>query len=114
MNWIRKCIATLALLGRYTVDFWSANITIARQVLSPRLEIEPETIELDSQVERPSEILALANLITFTPGTLVLDVDPGSRVVVHVLDDADEARESIPVRLERPILEITRTPKKTP
>lgn len=110
MKWIRKFFAAASLLGRYTIDFWSANITIARQVLSPRLEIQPETIEIDSKVEKPSEILTLANLITFTPGTLVLDVDPGSKVTVHVLDEADVARESIPENLEKPILRITRDP----
>ncbi len=111
MKWIRKFIALCLLLGRYTVDFWSANVTIAKQVLSPKLDIEPEAIEIDSKVEKPSEILSLANLITFTPGTLVLDVDPGKRVIVHVLDGADEARKSIPVRLEQPILYLTRGTK---
>jgi len=111
MKWIRKLIALCVLLGKYTVDFWSANLGIARQVLSRRLDIHPESIEISSRVEKPVEILTLANLITFTPGTLVLDVDPGERVVVHVLDGAEEAKKSIPVDLEQPILRITRGPE---
>ncbi|MDF1850866.1 MAG: Na+/H+ antiporter subunit E [Verrucomicrobiales bacterium] len=108
MSFFRRFFAALLLFVKYTGDFWKANITIARQVLSPKLEIEPESITLDTKVEKPSEILTLANLITFTPGTLVLDVEPGDHVVVHVLDKADEARESIPRDLEQPILKVTR------
>lgn len=108
MNLIQRILAAIVLLVKYTRDFWIANVTIARQVLSPNLDIQPETIELESKVEKPVEILTLANLITFTPGTLVLDVDPGERVIVHVLDNADQARESIPRDLEQPILKITR------
>lgn len=108
MNLFQRFLAAIVLLAKYTRDFWMANVTIARQVLSPKLSIHPETIELDSKVEKPAEILTLANLITFTPGTLVLDIDPGEKVVVHVLDEAAQARESIPRDLEQPILNITR------
>ncbi len=104
----------LALVMRYIADFVRANFTIARQVLSPRLEIEPETIEIETGVESPLEVLALSNLITFTPGTLALQVEPGKSLVVHVLDDAPAAAEAIRDRLERPLLEVTRSGRKVP
>ena len=105
---MRRLTAIVKLYVRYTIDFWLANLTIAKQVLSPRLSIQPEIIELDTKVETPLEILTLANLITFTPGTLVLGIDPGEKVRVHVLNDAEEAKKSIPRDLEAPILSITR------
>jgi multicomponent Na+:H+ antiporter subunit E len=108
MKVAQKIIAILKLYVRYTIDFWSANITIAKQVLSPDLKINPGIIVLDTKVEKPLEILTLANLITFTPGTLVLGIDPGKTLVVHVLDGAEEAKVSIPRDLEQPILSITR------
>jgi multicomponent Na+:H+ antiporter subunit E len=108
MNWMKKLIAALKLYFRYTMNFWVANFTIAKQVLSPNLTINPEIIVIDTKVETPLEILALANLITFTPGTLVLGIDPGKKLTVHVLDGAEEARVSIPRDLEAPILSITR------
>lgn len=98
----------IALFFHYLADFVRANVTIARQVLSPRLDIEPETIELPTEVESPGEILALSNLITFTPGTLTLEIEPGERLVVHVLDDAEAAAEGIREGLEKPLLEVTR------
>lgn len=98
----------LTLLSRYLRDFVRANLAIARQVLSPRMKIDPETIEMETSVESPLEVLALSNLITFTPGTLALEVEPGRRLVVHVLDDAEGAEQAIRERLEGPLLEITR------
>jgi multicomponent Na+:H+ antiporter subunit E len=97
------------LLFRYAIDFVQANLTIARQVLSPRLEIEPEIIEIDTRVKSPLEVLALSNLITFTPGTLTLEIDPEKeKLVVHVLDDAEVHATAIREGLEKPLLEITR------
>jgi multicomponent Na+:H+ antiporter subunit E len=99
----------LRLLFRYAIDFVQANLTIARQVLSPRLEIEPEIIEIDTRVKSPLEVLALSNLITFTPGTLTLEIDPEKeKLVVHVLDDAEVQATAIREGLEKPLLEITR------
>jgi len=103
----------LALITRYLFDFILANFTIARQVLSPKIDIKPETIELETKVESPAEVLALSNMITFTPGTLALEVEPGERLVVHVLDDGPAAAEAIRGRLEKPLLEITRSKKES-
>jgi len=102
----------LILIVGYIIDFVRANFTIARQVLSPKINVESETIELETSVETPIEVLALSNLITFTPGTLALEVEPGKRLIVHVLDDAPAAAQAIRERLEKPLLEITRSKKK--
>jgi len=98
----------IRLIGNYVTDFIAANITIARQVLSRRIEIEPETIVLDTEIAKPSEILALSNMITFTPGTLTLEIEPGKKLVVHALDDSEGARKAVRERLEQPLLAITR------
>ena len=98
----------LRLIAQDLFDFVRANLSIARDVLSPNPRIEPETIELETRAETPVEILALSNLITFTPGTLTLDIEPGGRLVVHVLKDGDKAARAICDRLETPLLEITR------
>lgn len=98
----------LKLIARYLFDFIRANLSVAKDVLSPHPRIDPETIELETKVETPLEILALSNLITFTPGTLALDVEPGKKLVVHVLKDGEGAARAIRERLEEPLLEITR------
>lgn len=107
-HWLLKIPRLVALLVRYTIDFWLANFTIAKQVLSSDPRISPEVIVIDTEVEKPVEILSLANMISFTPGTIALEIEPGKRLEVHVLNNAREARESIPEKLERPLLRITR------
>ncbi len=98
----------LRLIICYLIDFTKANLSIARDVLSPHPDIHPETIELETRVETPLEVLALSNLITFTPGTLALDVEPRGKLVVHVLKGGDGVAGAIRERLEGPLLEITR------
>ena len=96
------------LIIHYFCDFVVANLVLAKQLLSPRLDFKPEVIEIETWVESPAEILALSNMITFTPGTLTLDVKPGDKIAVHVLTDGAKAKEAIRERLEKPLLEITR------
>ncbi len=98
----------LTLITRYFADFIRANLMIARQVLSPRLDIHPGTVEIEIEAESPLEVLVLSNMITFTPGTLAIEFEPGRRIVVHVLDDAPAHASAIRERLEKPLLEITR------
>ncbi|MBL9155610.1 MAG: Na+/H+ antiporter subunit E [Verrucomicrobiales bacterium] len=100
----------IRLLASYTWDFVRANAVIARQVLSPRLEVRPETVVIPTEAREPYEVLALSNLITFTPGTLVLDFEPGKYITVHVLNDAAGAEATIKERLEQPLLAVLRKP----
>ena len=98
----------LRLLVTYAVDFVRANVTIARQLLSRDLQIDPEVIEMETEARTQVEMLALSNLITFTPGTLTLEIEPGKKLTVHALNDGPAARRAIRERLEKPLLAITR------
>ena len=105
---MKRILKLLQLIGRYWIDLAKANVTLAKQLLSPRMELEPEIIEIDTRSRTPLEILALSNMITSIPGTLTLDVEPGERLVVHVLSDPEGAAEDIRKRLEEPLLAVTR------
>jgi len=107
---MKRVLKLFPLVIRYGFDFIVANLTLAKQLLSPRMQIDPEIIEIETETRSPAEILALSNMITATPGTLTLDVEPGERLVVHVLSDGEEAADAIRERLEKPLLEITRPP----
>lgn len=108
MNLFGRISTGLKLYARYLFDFWHANFTIARQVLSPKQDIAPEIIEIPTQATSSVEILVLANLISFTPGSLVLTIKPGHYVRVHVLSHAEEARKDLAERIEKPLITITR------
>lgn len=55
-----------------------ANFALARQLQPPRMELNPEFFEIDTEANTPVEIPALSNMITSTPGTLTLDIEPDS------------------------------------
>jgi len=65
----------------------TANIDVARRVLSPSLPIKPGLVELSLELNGNLSRLVLSNSITLTPGTLTLEVNTESNtVLVHVID----------------------------
>lgn len=108
MNLIPRLMRLVRLAVRYTADFWISNFVIAGKVLSSRPDIHPGTITIPTRVGSHAEILAMSNLISFTPGTLLLNVEAGESLEVHTLDDRGPVGESITRNLEEPLLHITR------
>ncbi len=76
-------------LARYLAGFLFAlvlaNLDMARRVLSPRLPIDPEIVEVRTGLQSRLGRLMLANSITLTPGTLTVDVR-GEVLEVHWID----------------------------
>ncbi|MFN2319820.1 MAG: Na+/H+ antiporter subunit E [Dermatophilaceae bacterium] len=56
-----------------------ATVRLARDVLTPGLEVSPSIIEFPLRASSRGEIASMASSITITPGTLVLGV--------HTLED---------------------------
>ncbi|HSN52482.1 MAG TPA: Na+/H+ antiporter subunit E [Woeseiaceae bacterium] len=61
-----------------------SSIEVARIVLRPRIDVEPQVVTIDASSLGPVDQALLGNSITLTPGTLTLDVDEG-RLLVHAL-----------------------------
>lgn len=101
--------APLALV-RYFVYFLTAlvraNLDVAGRVLSPRLPLHPEVVEVETGLRSELGRLWLANSITLTPGTLTVDV-LDQRLRVHWIDsrpaggDLEAATEQIVRGFER-------------
>jgi multicomponent Na+:H+ antiporter subunit E len=81
----------------FVVELVRANITMMRYVYAPRLSIDPGVMTLKTRLKSPIGRLALANSISLTPGTLVLDF-AGDEITVHCLDmraiDPEKATET--------------------
>lgn len=87
----------------YTVAFLTevltANIDVARRVLSPSLPIAPDVIVIPLRVESDIAITTIANSITLTPGTLTMDYDEDRNVLyVHAIDASDRDLVVAPIR----------------
>lgn len=101
-RWLRLSPARiyhyLSYLVVLVVELLRANINMMRYVWAPRLDIDPGIVKVRTRLRSPIGRLALANSISLTPGSLVLDVEKDG-FVVHCLDmrtiDPDKASEAI-------------------
>lgn len=85
--------------------------TVAKMVLSPRIDLKPGIFAYPLTVRSDFEITLLANLITLTPGTLSVDVtDDRLTLYVHALDcsDIEANKRSIAEGFERKIMKAFR------
>ena len=80
------------------VELVRANLIMMRYVYAPRIRVNPGVVEVKIALKSPIGRLALANSISLTPGSLVLDVAEDG-LVVHCLDmqtiDPDKATQVI-------------------
>jgi multicomponent Na+:H+ antiporter subunit E len=75
----------LKYLGVFFIELVKANISVMRLVFSPSIDIKPGIIEIKTELKSPIGRLALANTITLTPGTLVVDIKEDS-LFVHCIN----------------------------
>ena len=68
-----------------------SNLRVARDVILPSDRMKPAILQVDVSGLAERQLLATANLITMTPGTLSLEVNSGEqKLVVHSLYVEDE------------------------
>lgn len=96
----------------FLMEFLKSNVSVARTVLFvPRNRILSTIMDYDTADLNPSEIIILAQLITLTPGTVVIDVDPQfQKLKVHILDTQtpDIALQRIERIIKPALLKVTR------
>ena len=94
----------LMYLGVFFIELTKANLNVMRLVFSPRIDIKPGIVEIKTRLESPIGRLALANSITLTPGTLVVDIKDDS-LFIHWINvsatDPVAATEEISARFEK-------------
>ena len=94
----------LMYLAAFTLELVKANLNVMRLVFSPSIDITPGFVEIKTDLKSPIGRLALANSITLTPGTLVVDIKGDSLFVHWINIDATDpvaATEAISARFEK-------------
>jgi multicomponent K+:H+ antiporter subunit E len=97
------------LFGHVLIDIVVANVEVALLVLGPTKRLRPAFIEVPLDSTHEIALTALISIVSLSPGTLCAELsDDRTRLIVHVLDLADEAAlvASIKSRYEAPLLEI--------
>ncbi len=99
----------LKYLVVFFIELVKANVSVMRLVFSPRINIKPGIVEIKTGLKSPIGRLALANTITLTPGTLVVDIKDDS-LFVHCINigstDQAEATAEISGRFENLLKKI--------
>jgi multicomponent Na+:H+ antiporter subunit E len=110
---VRKLIGTVdvfykpLVIVRLTVVFVYelivANLQVAWLIVRPRMQLKPAMIVVPLQLKSDVLIVALANMISLTPGTLTVDVAPDRQsLIVHCLNapDVEQVKRKIKQRFE--------------
>ncbi len=105
VRWTPKVIFFyLMYLGVFLLELLKANLSVMRLVFSPRIDIEPGIVKISTDLKTPMGRLALANSITLTPGTLVVDIKEDA-LYVHWISvsaiDPVAATEEISAKFEK-------------
>jgi multicomponent Na+:H+ antiporter subunit E len=97
LSWIIKLLRLIEFGLFYIKEVILSNLKVAYDVVTPSYFMKPALIEIDLTGMSDRQILAAANLITMTPGTLSLDLcEKTQRLKIHSMyvDNPDaEVRE---------------------
>ncbi|AVP36612.1 Na+/H+ antiporter subunit E [Staphylococcus felis] len=97
------------LIFVFLVELIKANIDVLRIILRPHIKNESAFFVYNTELEHKWQVALLSNLITLTPGTVVIGVnDDMKRLYIHCLDfSTKEAEvESIKSSLEKAVREV--------
>ncbi|MDQ0091198.1 multicomponent Na+:H+ antiporter subunit E [Paenibacillus anaericanus] len=92
-------IFTLAAIGKLFIIFiHELNISavmVMKHVLRPKIDVKPGIFKVETDLEGDLEITLLSLLICLTPGSVVMEITPDSKVLyVHGLN-MPESKESV-------------------
>ena len=110
-RYCRHVVRLVALLGHFLGELVVSSIDVALDVLTPGQRSRPAIVGIDLDVSTDIEIVALANLVSLTPGSLTIDISDDRRTLyVHAMfaDDAAELRAGVKRGMERRVLEAFR------
>jgi len=106
---IRAWPAVLRLAATVLYDIAKSNVEVARRVLGDESRLRPRFVWVPLRLRDPHAIVALAGIITLTPGTVSSELSEDRRhLLVHTLHCEDEAAlmADTQSRYENPLREI--------
>ncbi len=109
-NYPRKLPRLIIFLCYFFRELVISNFKVAIDIVTPPWHMQPGVIGFKTHTKNDLELTILANLISLTPGTLVLDVsEDKTTLFVHAmfLEDASEVDEGLR-DLEKRLLQFLR------
>lgn len=86
MKLMKRIINAILFIPFYGWKLITANIAIARDILRPKMNFIPGTVECPITIRSVNGLFLFSNLVSMTPGTLSLEIDDErEKLLVHVL-----------------------------
>jgi len=96
---LEKTPYLLEYIGIFLEALVLANFEVAKQLLKPGRSVDPNIISYSSRLESSAALTVLAESITLTPGTLVVDHNEDSNeLLIHCLNGGDEGETRQEIR----------------
>lgn len=99
------------LVGIVVWEVIVANLKVTKDVITPRFITRPAIYRYEMEARTEGEITLLSLIVTFTPGTLGLEVSEDHKALyVHVMfaEDRDAFSRRLRERIEKPLLRVLR------
>ncbi len=99
----------IKLVFVFLLELIKANIDVLRIILQPRTKNESAFFVYETDLEHPWQVALLSNLITLTPGTVVIGVnDDMKRLYIHCLNFSTKEEEVAGIKgsLEKAVREV--------
>ncbi len=112
-HYFRKVPKLISFIGYIIKELFNSNLRVTYDVLTRHHLMNPAIIAIPLDANTDREIVTLAALITFTPGTLVLEISPDRKYMyVHEMyvpgGDVEAVKQKLKDGFERRLLELTR------
>jgi multicomponent Na+:H+ antiporter subunit E len=101
---------SLQYVGVFVVALAKSNIDVMLRVINPKLPMRPGIVRIETKLTSPMARLILANSITLTPGTFVVDIKE-NLLYIHWIevcceDDPQQLALEISGQFEKILLQI--------
>lgn len=102
--YVMRYRALPAFVGHFLLRSVIAGVDVARRTLSPRLDLSPDIIDVQTALPSGAPRLLLAATLSLVPGSLFVELH-GDRITMHVLDRHADARRQL-VSMEQQIAKL--------
>lgn len=93
----------------FLIELVKSNIDVMRLVIRPKMNNEPAFFIYETDLKTDWQVVLLSNLITLTPGTIVIGIsDDRRKLFIHSVDFTTKEAEvnSIKTTLEKVVREV--------
>lgn len=107
----RKMIAVIKLLLLFIIELFKSSVVVLTEIVRPQLKIKPGIFRTETILDTDFEMTLLVTLLTLTPGSVIMEIDPKAKVMfIHAMD-ADDFHNNIQKtksKFEKAIIEVMR------